>query len=212
MSTNSEKLNNTVTVYIATFADDVVVKKVAPTLRNDYLERYSDRLTQQQSYCVWMLLDCALRDCYGYGVEQLDCTVSDNGKWSCSNGVFFSLSHCNNVVAVALSSNAVGVDIEAVVNFRRYIDDKCFVQRVLTDSEQLKLHSAPVDKAESLATMWTQKESIFKMGNSATFVPKSIDTTTQTSYSQLVTVNGEQYVLSVASYVPVTIQLKQADI
>ena len=222
MTTDNAQLNNTVTVYVSTFDRDLVVGDVTPAARNEMIQRCSNVLTKQQSYCVWKLLDYALSDCYGYGVESCDFTT-DNGKWNCSNGVYFSLTHCNNVVAVAVGNHAVGVDIQAVASFARRVNDDGFVERILTDAEQaLLLDVAAERKMETLAVMWTQKESIFKMQGSGTFVPVSIDTTDAKFrpqvgdeglvHSKIVSINGDSYALSVAACVPSKLKLAQVNI
>ena len=213
MKKGNLKLNNTAMVYVSTFDLDLVVGDVEPAIRNDMIQCCTDMLTRQQRYCVWKLLDIALLDCYGKGVKDFNLYINDNGKWMCDEGVYFSLSHCNNVVTVAVCNHAVGVDVEAVSNFTRHIQDDRFVKRVLTDSEQLLLRDSPAQlKAEAFAEMWTKKEALFKLHGDANFVPKSADTTTTKTHSQLLTINKEKYALSVATHIPVTIELAQVKI
>ena len=208
MPTNNLQLNNTVVVYISTFDRNLVVGDVEPAIRSEFIQRCTDTLTKQQSYSVWRLLDYALRDCYGVGVDHFDFTISDNGKWCC-NGVYFSLTHCDNVVGVAVCNSPVGVDIEAVASFIRHVDNDGFVERVLTDSEQSVLKKTPLNhRVETLARFWTQKESIFKMRDSATFVPNTIDTVKNFSCSQLVTLAEQTYMLSVATQIATNVEVK----
>ena len=209
MPTNDTQLNNTTTVYVANFDANITVDDVVPAIRNEFIQRCADLKTRQQRYCVWRLLDYALRKNSGKGVDGFHFTVSDNGKWSCNDGVNFSLTHCNNVVAVALSNNDVGIDIEAVANFARHVSDNLY-KRVLTDSEQSMLRNAPVERhAQILAQIWTQKESIFKLQGDSAFIPKLIDSTKFVSNSRLLMLDDEQYALSVATAIPSEINLEQ---
>ena len=195
-------------VYVSTFEPDLVVGDVEPAIRNDMIRRCTDKLAKQQRYCVWKLLDYALRDCYNGGVADFDLYVDENGKWNCHNGIHFSLSHCNNVVAVALCNHYVGVDVESVAGFDRHVGCAEFAERILTDNEQRKLTETPTEhKAAMLAEMWTKKESFFKLGSRRAFVPKSFDSTVKATHSQTLTINGVQYVLSVARYIPSKIEL-----
>ena len=211
MPTNNAKLNNTVMVYVTTFDIDVEVGEVKPSVRNGQIQRCTDVVAKLQRYCVWKLLDYALHDCYCGGVADFDLYVDGNGKWNSHNGVEFSLSHSNNVVAVAVCNHFVGVDVEAVARFANHVDDG-FATRILTDSEQLVLRDTPAElKAEALAEMWTKKESIFKLQSRSSFRPKSFDTTKMPTHFQFLTVNGEKYALSVARYIPSKIELVQPD-
>ena len=213
MPKNNAKLNTTVMVYISTFDSDVVVGEVAPAIRNEMIQRCTDTLTKQQRYCVWKLFDYALRECYSGGVDDFEFYIDDNGKWNCRNGIEFSLAHSNNVVVVAVCNQFAGVDIEAVERFARHVNDDKFAERILTDNEQLLLSKTPVEqRAEFLATMWTKKESLFKLASRKAFNPKAFDMTVKPVHSQLLTINGTQYALSVARYIPSKIEVKQVDI
>ena len=127
-------------VFVAGFDGSVDVKPVAPITRQQYIDSCSDGQAKRQRYCVWLLLDYALKQTLGKGVDELSFTQATNGKWRCDGGINFSLSHCDNVVAVAASEQAVGVDIER-------IDEQRFnprlARRILTEVEQtFFLHSA----------------------------------------------------------------------
>ena len=212
MSANNSKLNNTVMVYVSSFDSNTVVGEVEPAIRNDIIRKCSDTLIKQQRYCVWQLLDYALRSCYGKGVKDLNFYIDDSGKWNCSNGVYFSLAHCNNVVAVAMCNHCVGVDVESVENFVGHVNDEKFTGRVLTEGEQKLLQNVPIERrAETLAEMWTKKESIFKLQGGKAFVPKSIDTANVATHSQLLTINGEQYALSVVTHVDCDVSISAVD-
>lgn len=210
MPHNNAKLNTTILVYVATFNDDVVVTGVEPAIRNEMIQRCTDKLTKQQRFCVWKLLDKALRDCYDASTSVFNFYVDDTGKWQCRNGVHFSLAHSNNVVAVALCNHYVGMDIESVARFERKACDMGFARRILTDNELAQLHNTPIDtRAEVLATTWTKKESLYKFCSRGAFSPKTIDTTQRPIYSQVVTIDGAKYALSVARCIPSKIELVQ---
>ena len=213
MPKNNAKLNNTVMVYIATFDSDVAVKDVAPATRNEQIKRCTDEHIMRQRYCVWKLLDCALRELYEGGVADFELYLDDNGKWNCRNGVNFSLSHAQNVVVVAVCNHPVGVDVESVERFSSHANDDSFVEKVLCDNEQRLLDSASDEaRTETLAQMWTKKESIFKLKGVSFFNPKDIDTTVKFARSQIGTIGGKPYVLSVATYIPSKIVLKYVKI
>lgn len=199
MSTVNSQLNSGVSVYVAKFDESVEVREVQPALRNEAIQRCKDKLTRQQRYCVWRLLDYALKRQFGKGVEDFNFTVEDNGKWRCDSDVYFSLSHCDNVVAVAVSRKEIGVDIEAVESFTHHATDCKFIERVLTDDEMGSFESiSPEQQPQALAEMWTQKESLFKLAGGMVFVPKTIDTLARQVNCQVLQIDGKDYALAVA--------------
>ena len=184
-------------VYVAQFDEATEVQPVAPLLRQQAIEQCGDVLHRQQRFCVWRLLDYALREQCGKGVDELSFNVDDNGKWSCNGGMHFSLSHSGNVVAVAVCTNPVGVDVEAV-------DGKRFnarlAQRILTENERAVYNNVTRAKQPRvLAEFWTQKESIFKRDGGTAFVAKAIDTTEQKVNCQLVKFGNVDYVIATAN-------------
>ena len=203
--------SSTVYVYLANFDTNVQVKPVQPAIRNQMIERCTDVLTRQQRYCVWQLLDYALKQHCGKGVDSFRFKPSENGKWSCDAPAQFSLSHSNNVVVVAISTEQVGVDIEAVSSFTGRACDDVFVSRVLNNTERQQLmRCEPARRAQTLAQLWTRKESIFKMRGGPYFAPRSIDTTLPASATsgRLLEIDGKEYALSVATSVPMKVDLQ----
>ena len=206
------KNQDTAFVYVAKFDDAVEVRSVQPAIRNEAIERCSDKLTKLQRYCVWRLLDYALTRHFGKGVADFHFEVDSNGKWS-SSEVCFSLTHCNHAVAVAVCSEPVGVDIEAVSSFVNKACDDKFVLRVLAASEIAQLNVTPqAQSARLLTEIWTQKESLFKLSGGKTFVPGCIDTAASTTHCQFLQLDGADYALSVATPSNIAVQVQVVDV
>ena len=78
-------------------------------------------------------------------------TTNEYGK-PVSDGICFNLSHCNGVVALALSDKDVGVDVENIRQIERsvveYVSDKSETDYVKDDKDFFRL--------------WTAKESLAK--------------------------------------------------
>lgn len=206
-----------VQVYVATFDDNQQVGTVEPAIRNDLIVGTADCLTRQQRYCVWKLLDYALSEQLGVGVADLHFAVDDNGKWYLDNGVQFSLSHSSRGVAAALCNDPVGVDLQLFEGDRF---DARLAKRILSISE-LAVYNNIISSKKPLfvAEKWSQKESLFKLDGGKVFTPQSInaaicDRSTTPTYTAWVTLDGLQYVLSVATrcVTPVHICHVSADI
>ena len=184
-------------VYVAEFDDGVVVNDVLPPIRNDAIAEANDPMLKRQRYCVWRLLDCALRETLGNGVEELTFNKDENGKWSC-DGAYFSLSHSGHAVAVAVClSESVGVDIE-------YIDKNSFnsrlAERILTKRELLIYNNVKCEtQKRAIAEFWTKKEAVFKRDGGKSFAPSAIDTLNYPFFSQILQLSDGSYCLAVSS-------------
>lgn len=180
-------------VYVAAIPDDCAFDAVFPPARRQEIASCSNPAVKRQKYAVWKLLEYALKRSFGYDIRKLKFAKGDNGKWT-SSECEFSLSHSNNAVAVALSRRSVGVDIEAVAAVRDELS-----ARILTDAELATYSALSADKQEYLSRKWTEKESLFKMSNEKNFCPSNIDVSGQNLRTERLTVDGNEYFLTVAS-------------
>ena len=71
--------------------------------------------------------------------------------------IFFSLSHCSEAVACVVSSMPVGIDVESIDSY-----DTEMVAVVMNGEEQRQIASSS-DARTAFITLWTQKESLYKM-------------------------------------------------
>ncbi len=77
--------------------------------REEFVFSINDGNRKKQSFFVWKLLEYALND-MGIKSSAFD---FDNGRWFLTNNeIHFSLSHSFDLVAVAISNDFIGVDIE----------------------------------------------------------------------------------------------------
>ena len=115
--------------------------------RIKYLESIKNEKRKKQSYFVWKLLE------YVLGINNISCEflVNENGKWQAKNNeIYFSLSHSENIVAVVIDDNIVGVDIEKV-------DEK------INKIKKKILTNIPTDVSTcELTRLWTENESRYK--------------------------------------------------
>ena len=156
-------------VYVAKIPSQATPKPVYPNTRTQEIQACKNERVQREKYCVWQLLAYALHRSFGINIGKLSFTKDENGKWTTPD-YFFSLSHCDEVIAVALSRKPVGLDVEKISDRMEKIKDKILTQR------EFALYEEKEDKALYLAEKWTQKESIFKMQGGKGFVPNTIET------------------------------------
>ena len=182
---------NVVDLYIARFPDGEI-GTVIPQLRQEQIENTGHEGLRRQRYFVWKLLEYGLHRSLGLKMEKLQFSKTEAGKWSCKE-CFFSLSHSEDVVAVAVSKKPVGVDIEWL---ERQISLK-IGDRVFTDAERKQAESAE-NITQFILTKWTAKESLFKASNETVFRAGDWETDRGVK-TQLLQIGDKVYCCAVAS-------------
>lgn len=110
---------------------------------------------------------------------------------------YFSISHCREAIAVAISDKVIGIDIESI----RHADET-LVARTMTKLEQAYVRSnAQPDRA--FIVLWTRKEAILKgMGiGIESFEQLQTLSVLDDSYNELAltTVEKDKYIYSIAN-------------
>ncbi len=154
---------------------------------DEILSVRNDRL-RKEKYHVWKLLEYACES-LGLNFRELNFSKNENGKWECKE-VCFSLSHTDGAVAVAISKDAVGVDIEKVSDRAKKVAKKVFSQD--------ELYACTGDEILYTTRLWTQKESIFKTLDKRVFSPQNIVISEHITKTCDIEIGGEKYVVSVA--------------
>ena len=183
-------------VYIARIPEgEVAYEALYPESRDKEVSGVRNERVRREKYFVWRLLAHALEASLGLDIKALKIDKNENGKWICGD-VNFSLSHGGDAVAVVISSNDVGIDIEPLSAIR----NENIVKRILSERELLEFGSLLQDeKEEYVLKKWTAKEAIFKARNDKVFHPQSIEVSDHdVSFAEAV-LDGEKYLLSVFS-------------
>jgi len=147
--------------------------------RKDYLSSITNKNRFLQSFYCWKLL------LYALNLHKIDFSCgfcqNKNGAWRFKDEnlkIYFSLSHCETVVVVAVSDFPVGVDTEK------------YSQKILFLCDKYKGEIDPnnkEDKISALIKLWTEKESVYKV-KSAKFL----------NFYTIENNTGEKFGLSVA--------------
>ena len=87
--------------------------------------------------------------------DNADFTYNENGKPQL-DGFYFSLSHCDAVICIAIGNAQIGVDVEKL---RKYDDN--LAKFILNDEELTYVREQP-NKDEIFTKYWTQKEATIK--------------------------------------------------
>ena len=89
--------------------------------------------------------------------EQPIFLYNDHGAPYIEGGPHFSISHCKTGIAVAVSENPIGVDIEAIRTFSPDL-----MRKTMNQAEQQRITSSLTPEVEFIR-LWTQKEALLKL-------------------------------------------------
>lgn len=169
-------------LYLCTISQDLEIFPLTNADRQREIEKCSNEKVKREKYAVFKLFQYALKDAFNEDFSD-KAYKDDKGKWKV-DGVEFSFSHADGVVAVLFSDEQCGVDIEKV---ERFLDK---------ENLSMKLENK-VLSAEELSKLWTKKESAFKCLNKERFDYKKVDLEDKkikTFYQEFF---GKQYCISV---------------
>ena len=106
----------------------------------------------------WLPSQRRLQDWNGdVGYDEHGKPFMQNASGERIEGVDFSISHCKNAIAVALSDCPVGIDVES---FRHA--EEPLLKRTMNPEEQTEVRTA-TDSAEAFTRLWTCKEAVLKL-------------------------------------------------
>lgn len=155
--------------------------------RRDYALRYRQELDQRLCVAVYKLLLRALRTEYGIN-QQPRFIYNDKGKPFLEGfpEIHFSLSHCPQAVACAVSDSPVGIDVETTDNYSVEL-----ARQVMSDNEMRLIHSSSCPDV-TFTRLWTMKESLYKLqgGGHPDDIPHLLDNTNGCRFTTLVLDNS----------------------
>lgn len=165
-----------------------------PPLRYREITECKSEKARIEKYCVWKLLEKAVREELKCDFDNLEFTKNDNGQWICPE-FHFSLSHTEGLVCVAISPSPVGVDVERAKKIREELKGKILTEREISDMEALP----PEERGRYLLCAWVKKESIFKKSGGRSLLPNRIETEEHPTTLKSFCLEGEEYIISVCS-------------
>ena len=89
--------------------------------------------------------------------EQPIFLYNEYGAPFIEDGPSFSISHCKAGIAVALSENPIGIDIESIRIFKPDL-----MRKTMNEDEQQRILTSTKPEAEFIR-LWTQKEALLKL-------------------------------------------------
>lgn len=117
------------------------------------------------------LLEEKLQKVFNLELINENYCYTQNGKpYLRDSNINFNISHCNDVVVVVISNKNIGVDIEDIKSFNKFV-----AKKILTDNEKIGLLTSN-NKNEYFFKLWTLKESFLKaIGTGLSYGMKNIE-------------------------------------
>ena len=121
----------------------------------------------------------------------------------------FNVSHTHNMIAVAVSNNSVGVDVEKI----KEIDTR-IAKRFFTKQEFSYIEKFQDNRSERFFKIWTKKEAYIKYTGKGLSVPlNSFDVTTRELSAHFYTVRYGKYIINMygaeENIAPITIIMSE---
>lgn len=177
-------------VYISALSD-CKVRSVFPVERDQEITSCTNPTQQKQKYIAWKLLEFGIKNSLNKDINNFSFTKLDSGKWV-SNEIEFSITNSKDLVAVAISSSPIGVDVEEINEKILKASDK------ILDKSEMEVFSSlsNEDKIDFLTRKWTIKESALKCLNLKSLFTTNLCLQKDQTFSQALILNDRHYVLS----------------
>ncbi len=191
-----------VNVYAAEIPQTEALSKVVPRSRQKEIESVANFDKKREKYFVWKLLEYALKRSFSKDISKVKLKKNSSGKWTCAD-CYFSLTHSERAVCVAVSNLPVGVDVEKI---QKPIAD--ISKEILSKEEYAEyLTVTDSDRPTFLTDAWTKKESLFKLKDVKSVTREEFRLLNGKVFHKNITVNDESYSLSVATEHPERVKL-----
>lgn len=158
-------------IYFSRIPTSLRMGELFPKERAQEVASVTNEQVKKSKYWAWKTLEYALFKTFGWQIRDLEFSKTQTGKWVCEQ-CFLSISHTKDFVAVAVSNQQTGIDVEERSNFfKKTADPKVFARlaKKIT-SETDEQPKEPMD----LLKLWTRKECAFKVVGEGAFVPSKI--------------------------------------
>lgn len=194
-------------VYISRVPAVLPRKALFPPERLSEIMRCKSDSLGRQKYRAWELLEEAFRQVFSKNLTELGLRKNDTGKWVSDKGFYFSISHCERLVAVAVSSVPVGVDIEEARAIKAGFERKSLTEEELSEFSRL----TEGERDAYLLRRWTVKESIFKLSNESIFRPTGISGEGFYTESREFELDERRFIISASANIPAPIIFNLSD-
>ena len=135
--------------------EENIAQEIAPFYKEKYYSIKARQKARQELYTGYLL-----RKYLGVK-EEGDLSFGEDGKPYLTNGsCFFNVSHCKDMVALAIADKEVGVDLERIRPYHRGTAQKVFLEEEVGYLESLEKG----ERDKEFIKLWTCCEAALKVG------------------------------------------------
>lgn len=180
-----------------TLCTEVEVQRMLPLVsaqRREQALRYKHTLGRFCCLKSWLMLKEGLEDEGMSGLVD-EWKYNEHGKPYIEHRPYFSISHCQAGIAVAIDDQPIGIDIETI---RHAKDD--LVERTMNEEEKSKIESqkSKEDQDRMFTRLWTQKEAVVKAQGVGIMSFDQLQKTLDNGHWTLDTFEKDNYIYSIA--------------
>ena len=170
--------------------------------RLEKIKKSTNQLFIKEQLGSNLLLNDILENTYFLDPKEIEYVYNESGKpYLKDKNLYFSLSHSNGIVALTVSKEEIGLDIELI----KPVKD-ALAKRIMT-TEEYNIYNT-LDKNKKITyfyEVWTSKEAyVKKLGTSITLTPSNIEIDEDILIKRI-NIDNNEYMLAVTNSISITI-------
>ena len=171
-------------------------------LRLEKIKKSSNVLFKKEQLGSSLLLNDILENYFFMDITKVEYIYNEYGKpYIKDSNLYFSLSHSNGVIALAVSKEEIGIDIELIKDVKDNL-----ALKVMNEAEyNIYKGLSKNDKISYFYEVWTSKEAyVKKLGTTLTLNPSNINIDTDVILKNI-NISDNQYMIALTDATYITI-------
>lgn len=171
-------------------------------LRLKKIKKSSNILLKKEQLGANLLLNDILENYFFMDITKVEYIYNEYGKpYIKDSNLYFSLSHSNGVIALAVSKEEIGLDIELIKDVKDNL-----ALKVMNEAEyNIYKGLSKNDKISYFYEVWTSKEAyVKKLGTALTLNPSNINIDTDVILKNI-NISDNQYMIALTDATYITI-------
>jgi 4'-phosphopantetheinyl transferase len=181
---------------------DLTLYKNIDSRRLEKIKKSKNTLFIKEQLGSHLLLTDVLENTYFQEIDKIEYIYNESGKpYIKDSSLYFSLSHSNGIIALTVSKEEIGLDIELIKDVKDTLS-----RRIMNDLEYNTYQSLNKEsKKIYFFEVWTSKEAyIKKLGTSITLNPSNISIEEDVLLKKI-SISSNEYMIAVTNAMSITI-------
>lgn len=181
---------------------DLTLYKNIDKRRLEKIKKSKNTLFIKEQLGSHLLLTDVLENTYFQEIDKIEYIYNESGKpYIKDSNLYFSLSHSNGIIALTVSKEEIGLDIELIKDVKDTLS-----RRIMNDLEYNTYQSLNKEsKKIYFFEVWTSKEAyIKKLGTSITLNPSNISIEDDVLLKKI-NISSNEYMIALTNALSITI-------